>query len=45
MLCPNNFEEIIEKDLVIERDLIAKGVIKIYNNKDQAYVSNNKPRI
>lgn len=44
MLCPINFEEIIENGLVIERALIAKGTIKLYNNnnRDQALGSSDK---
>lgn len=45
MLFPNTFEDIIEKGLTIERVIIVKGVIKLYNNSDQTSNSNGKPHI
>lgn len=45
MLCPRNFEETIEKGILIERALIARGVIKLYIPKDQPCTSNEKPKI
>lgn len=45
MLCPINFEEIIKKGLVIKRSLIARGVIKLYKNKDQDSSFNDKPKL
>lgn len=45
MLFPSIFEETIEKGLLSEREIIARGFIKLYKPKDQPTNSNNKPKI
>lgn len=45
MLFLTNFKETIEKGLHIERDIIASGVIKLNNPRENYSNSNEKPKI
>jgi len=40
----STFDEIIEKGVTIEKALIAKGLVKIYNKNNNDKTSNDKPK-
>lgn len=45
MQCDNTFDENMDKDITIEKSVIAKGLVKIYrDNKDKIIQSNDKPQ-
>jgi len=45
ILCASTFEEVIDKGTTIERALITKGSIKLYDNKSNNNNNNNKLHI
>jgi len=42
--CASTFDEIIEKCVTIKKELIEKGLVKIYNLNDNNKPSNDKPK-
>jgi len=41
VFCASNFEELIEKGITIEKSLVAKGSIKLYDNNKNNHNNNN----
>jgi len=41
IFCASTFEEVIDKGTTIERALITKGLIKLYDNKSYSNNNNN----